>query len=118
MDTVLVVDDNLDVAKYTAMGLEALGQPARGVVAAEHAIRELGTDPSIAFVVADWKMPDVNGDELLTTVQTLYPLVGVALMTAYPIPPQQLTQWCFPVLRKPFKLQELASLCSKYTAPS
>jgi CheY-like chemotaxis protein len=114
--TVLVVDDSVDVASHIAETLEAFGQPARGASSVIDALQALATDQTIGFVLADRTMPILSGDEFLKVVRQKYPHVGLALMTGYPpdeddpTPPHNA-----PVLRKPFKVEAVITLCAHYT---
>jgi CheY-like chemotaxis protein len=69
---VLVVDDNLEMARSVADGLGDRGYQALAVASGEQAITRLRAD-SIDAVVTDLRMPRVDGLQLLAESRKLDP---------------------------------------------
>jgi two-component system NtrC family response regulator len=82
MDTILVVDDEVD---YLIIMKDLLGEAGYEVITAPSAIEALkiaGTyDPDL--VLADMKMPKMSGIELLDELHRLYPDLPVIITTAF-----------------------------------
>ena len=82
--TVLVVDDNPDVASFTATMLEGLGYATRRAANAADALSVLEKDAAVDVVFSDVVMPgDMNGVQLAQTVRGRYPHLAVVLATGY-----------------------------------
>jgi DNA-binding NtrC family response regulator len=83
IETLLIVDDAVDLLR----GLKRLIEPelACRVVLAESAPKalQLMSEQTIAAVLTDIRMPDVDGMQLLERIKTLYPETSVILMTAF-----------------------------------
>jgi CheY-like chemotaxis protein len=105
--TVLVVEDNPEVAEVTATLLEQLGY---GVVRAENAAEALATLQSgqeVDLVFSDIVMPNgMNGIHLAQEVNERYPKLRVLLTTGYSDVAAS-AETRFPILRKPFELAGL-----------
>jgi CheY-like chemotaxis protein len=82
--TVLVVEDNLDLAHFTASMLEELGYAAKCASNAHEALALLESGESIDGVFSDVSMPGpMNGLRLASTLRRLYPRLAVVLATGY-----------------------------------
>src|ERR1700759_4336033 len=81
--TVLVVDDDSVSLSLLSKLIEKLDY---NVVKAESGAQALNAlkSESVALVVADSDMPDLNGLELLKTVKGAFPSLPFILVTAYP----------------------------------
>jgi len=106
---VLVVDDNESFARTVVRLLESLGQPAIGANSAYDAIDTLDEERSVGFVVADIRMPEIDGFDFVRVVRHRYPQIPVALMSAYPTDDGEIPQG-IPVLVKPFEIEALIAL--------
>jgi CheY-like chemotaxis protein len=105
--TILVVDDNPEVATASAGLIEELGYKAVIAASADAALAALREDPSIALVFSDIIMPGpVNGLGLARAVRERYPTIPTLLTTGFA--PIEEGSEDFPVLRKPYDLPELA----------
>ena len=106
---VLVVDDNAAFARTVVRLLESLGQPAIASNSAYDAIDTLDEMQSVGFVVADIRMPEIDGYDFVRVVRHRFPKLPIALMSAYPtddadVPPG------VPLLVKPFEIESLVAL--------
>ena len=113
---VLIVDDNAAFARSVVRLLESLGQPALAANSAYDAIDTLD-ETSVGFVVADIRMPEIDGFDFVRVVRHRFPTLPVALMSAYPtddadIPPG------VPVLVKPFEIEALIALLPRTGPPN
>lgn len=105
--TVLLVEDNPDVATASAILLEQLGYSVRWAPDAESALRELecdGIDLVFSDIVMSGKM---DGLGLARAIKQKHPAVPVLLATGYSEAVQS-ARSDFPILRKPYQLHELS----------
>ncbi|MCQ4162736.1 response regulator [Roseomonas sp. GC11] len=105
--TVLVVDDDAGVRGVTATFLADLGHRVIEVADGEQALRLLaGGEEEIGLLVSDVTMPGMGGAELAARAREILPALPVLLLTGYagvqPVPSGH------PLLRKPFRLGDLA----------
>src|SRR5664279_3187956 len=106
---VLVVDDNLEMARTVSEGLIDRGYDAVPVGSGRDAIDRLTAD-RFDVVVTDLRMPKVDGMELLAASRKLDPDRPVIVMTAYSAidtAVESIRQGAYHYLTKPFKQDEL-----------
>jgi PAS domain S-box-containing protein len=105
--TVLLVEDNPDVAAASTLLLEELGYRVKWVSDAEAAIHELGHD-LIDLVLSDIVMPGkMDGLGLARHLKKSHPQMPVLLTTGYSHASIKSASE-FPVIRKPYELHELS----------
>lgn len=105
--TVLVVDDDPDVAAASAGLVEDLGHTAVVASNAESALRALERNEKISLVFSDIVMPGtMNGFDLARAVRARYPDMPILLTTGFS--PNALDETEFMVIRKPYDLGELS----------
>jgi two-component system response regulator HydG len=107
---VLVVDDNVEMARTHADGLIDRQYDAVAVGSGRDAIDRL-TSERFDAVVTDLRMPRVDGMELLSVSRRLDPDRPVIVMTAYSAidtAVESIRQGAYHYLTKPFKQEELA----------
>ncbi|MBI4576960.1 MAG: response regulator [Planctomycetes bacterium] len=83
--SVLVVDDDAEVRSLLVRmlgGVPELGCEVRAVASGAEALRALGERP-YGVVLADIRMPDMGGLDLLGRVRSRHPSVAVVLMTQF-----------------------------------
>jgi CheY-like chemotaxis protein len=107
--TVLVVDDNLDLANFTASMLEGQGYAIRCAANAADALALFDAGEHVDAVFSDVMMPGaMNGIELASALRQRNPQIAVLLATGYS---QLLAEWNGPavaeVLSKPYRLNDL-----------
>ena len=92
-DTVLIVDDEPDLANLFTDALKAADLNAIGfdnpLTALEY-IRD--NHNTICLIVTDWKMPDIDGLELTKRVNEIDNEIGIMLMSAYELDEDQLKE--------------------------
>ena len=79
---ILVVDDDQRVCEVLKELLGALQYPTASALGGEEALRMLKEKP-YTFLLADMKMPEVNGLELIRRSRENFPNVSVIAMTGY-----------------------------------
>jgi CheY-like chemotaxis protein len=105
--TILVVEDNPDVAEVTATLLEQIGYRVLRAGNADDALETIRNGDRIDLMFSDIVMPNgMNGIHLAQEVKEHFPAIRVLLTTGY----SDLAaagETRFPILRKPFELPEL-----------
>lgn len=110
--TVLLVDDNPEVAAVSSSLLEQLGYTVRRVTDAEAALREIEHD-GIDLVFSDIVMPGkMDGLDLARHLRTLRPQLPILLATGYSDAAVNV-RGDFPILRKPYEIHQLSQAIAK-----
>jgi CheY-like chemotaxis protein len=105
--TVLVVDDDPEVAIASASLVEDLGHKAIVAGSADADLRILDQNKDVALVFSDIVMAGpMNGLGLARAIRERYPHMPIMLTTGFSPADQGMDD--FPVLRKPYELAELA----------
>ena len=110
--TVLLVEDNPEVATVSIGLLEQLGYRVRRVSDAESALRELEHN-GVDFVFSDIVMPGkMDGLGLAHHLRQVHPDLPILLATGYSEAAADV-RGDFPILRKPYEIHELSEAISK-----
>jgi PAS domain S-box-containing protein len=110
--TVLLVEDNPDVAIVSIGLLEQLGYQVRRVADAESALREIETN-GVDFVFSDIVMPGkMDGLSLAHHIRQIRPGLPILLATGYSEVAAGV-RGDFPILRKPYEIHELSEAIAK-----
>jgi len=110
--TVLLVEDNPDVASVSISLLEQLGYSVRTVADAETALREIARDP-VDLVFSDIVMPGkMDGLAFAHRVREIRPDLPVLLATGYSDAAANV-RGDFPILRKPYEIHQLSQAIAK-----
>ena len=105
---VLLVEDNEDVAEAATAMLESLGCTVKHAMAAEPALTMLASGAKFDLVLSDIVMPGgLDGVELARMLRTRYPSLPVLLTTGYSTAAQKAAGEKFPILLKPYQIEEL-----------
>jgi PAS domain S-box-containing protein len=105
--SVLLVEDNPEVANASTGLFEQLGYSVRWVSNAEAALREVEKN-GFELVVSDIVMPGkIDGLALAQAIRTKHPALPILLTTGYSEAAQNAGA-TFPILRKPYALHELS----------
>ena len=108
-ETVLVVEDEPEVRGIAVAFLRTLGYAVHEAADAEQALRHLRDDPAIALLFSDVVLGgSTNGIELAHAARALRPTLPVLLTSGYELGSTD-TPHEFPLLRKPYRREELAS---------
>jgi PAS domain S-box-containing protein len=113
--TILLVEDNPDVATASTGLLEQLGYAVRWVPNAEAALAEI-EGHGIDLVFSDIVMPGkMDGLALAQTIRGKYPQLPILLATGYSETLRK-TSLGFQILKKPYEIHELSQALSKVSA--
>ena len=110
-ETIMVVENDVDVLEYTKNALESLGYH---VIATRNAVSALGIlndRPEIALILTDVGLPGLSGPEMAEAVGRRQPRRPIVYMTGFPVNDmldRHLTNTQAPILAKPFVLADLA----------
>jgi len=106
--TVLVVEDNQEVAEVCRSYLGQLGFRVEYAPSAKEALAVLESDKPIALIFSDILMPgEMNGLDLAREARRVRPAVPVVLTTGYSSSADPALREGFLVLRKPYDLDGL-----------
>jgi CheY-like chemotaxis protein len=110
--TVLLVEDNPDVASVSISLLEQLGYTVRRVADAEAALREIEHD-GVDLVFSDIVMPGkMDGLALAHRLREIRPGLPILLATGYSDAAINV-RGDFPILRKPYEIHELSQAIAR-----
>jgi two-component system, NtrC family, sensor kinase len=108
LGTVLLVEDNADVAEVGAGLLRQIGYRVRSVANAQAAIAALRLDADVDLVFSDILMPGgMNGLDLANEIGVRFPDIPVLLTTGYSGSAQDAVRRGIVVLQKPYDLETL-----------
>ncbi|HEX3536370.1 MAG TPA: ATP-binding protein [Stellaceae bacterium] len=106
-ETVLLVEDNVEVQAVAASLLEQLGYQVRQTENASSALQLLAAGQPVDLVFSDIVMPgELDGLGLARRIERDYPQVKVLLTTGY-ADAAAAAEPGFPILRKPYRLAAL-----------
>jgi CheY-like chemotaxis protein len=110
--TVLLVEDNPEVASVSANLLEQLGYTVRRVADADAALREIERD-DVDLVFSDIVMPGrIDGLNLARRLREIRPDMPILLATGYSDAAADV-RGDFPILRKPYEIHQLSQAIAK-----
>lgn len=104
---ILLVDDEMLVRSGTAMMLEELGHHVTEANSGKIALQILGDGPGFDVIITDFRMPDMDGMELILAARKLHPELKAVLMTGYDADDPRFADLQAGSLSKPFGLNEL-----------
>jgi len=109
--SVLVVEDNAEVGKFTADALAELGYSATLVGNASHALEELAAGAErFDAVFTDVVMPGMTCIELAQEIRRHYAGLPVVLTTGYSHDLSEHGDYGFELLQKPYSIEQLSRL--------
>lgn len=116
--TVLVVEDDPAVAEMAVAALEKRGYTVSLAHDAEAALEQLDMAGCFDLVFSDIVMPGrLNGVQLAEKVRSRMPATPVLLTTGYADAAMSVDARRFPILSKPYDLQELATRVASLIKP-
>ncbi|MFC1591189.1 response regulator [Thermodesulfobacteriota bacterium] len=117
---ILIIDDEKTAIETLTRGLRVKGYSVTGVLTAASALALIDTQKdSIAMVITDYIMPDMDGMELLDEIRKRHKTLPVILVTAYAskqILVEAMRKKCSGFLEKPFTLEQLHSEIQRVAA--
>ncbi|OTP76261.1 PAS/PAC domain [Caballeronia sordidicola] len=112
--SVLLVEDNAEVAAGVLAVLEMLGCTVRHEVTADDAVAILNGGMTFDLILSDIQMPGMmNGIDLAEHVRSTWPARKIALMTGYADEIDRAQHAGVKILAKPFDLDELETLVAE-----
>ena len=115
MTNILVVDDELKMRRVLQIALEEEGYSVGEAKNGEEAIKALG-QTTFHLVIADMKMPVMDGMELLRRIRKLDEKLPVIIMTAYgtvATAVEAMKQGAYDYILKPFDVEEMKLIVSR-----
>jgi len=107
--SVLVVEDNAEVGRFTTDALAELGYATRLVGNATHALEELAIDADrFDAVFTDVVMPGMTGIELAQEIRRRHPDLPVVLASGYSHVLSEHGSYGFELLQKPYSIEQLS----------
>jgi two-component system NtrC family sensor kinase len=114
--SVLVVEDNIEVGKFTTDALAELGYSTTLVENATHALEELATGADRYDVVfSDVVMPGMTGIELAQEIRRYHSDLPVVLTSGYSHVLAESGSDGFEVLQKPYSMEQLSRVLHRIT---
>ena len=113
---VLVVDDEPLIRWSLSEVLAESGHSVTEAADGASAVRALNGDGPFDVVLLDYRLPDSNDLNLLSTIRRQAPQSAVIMMTAYGTPEMTsgaLALGAYRVVPKPFKVHDLITLVSQ-----
>jgi len=107
--SILVVEDNEDIGRFTTELLEDLGHSIRWVGNADDALAALAEDEfAFDLVFSDVIMPGINGVDLAVAIRDRYPGLPVVLTSGYSNVLAENADLGFELIRKPYSVEVLS----------
>ena len=114
MNTVLLVDDDVDLLRSVAALLRSRGYSVLEHSDPREALECASLNEELRFVITDIDMPGMDGISLMNELQRIRPVLQTVLMTGEPgrlKPDGSENRYC---LRKPFTSEELFRAIEHY----
>jgi CheY-like chemotaxis protein len=112
---VLLVDDNEKVLQTLSMVCEVLNMESVCALSAVEALQKCWEE-GVAVVIADVRMPEMSGFELLASLKETRPDLPVILISAYDLSPmekQVIDEEADGFLLKPFLIDDVGKLLAR-----
>jgi CheY-like chemotaxis protein len=91
--TILVVDDDFDIAKVVKLWLQKKGFAAYEFTDPMLALKYFSNnEKNIDLILCDIRMPQMNGYEFVTKIKAIQPKIKVILMSAFEIRQEELSK--------------------------
>ena len=104
---ILLVDDEPLVRLGTALLLEELDHRVIQASSAAQALQLLAENEDIEIIITDFRMPDMDGLELIGQARQQRPEIPVLLMTGHTPDDERFSDVDFPHIGKPFGIVDL-----------
>ncbi len=114
-NAILLVDDNRDAVDMLAKLLEFHGYEAIPTYEASIALETLDRRPDIQTVIADIRMPKLDGFDFLRVVKVRHLSIQVILVSGHEVTPDDVVPRGATILKKPVDISQLLNLLPKPT---
>ena len=111
-ETILYVEDDLNVRTITAEGLQEFGYQVFAFATGREAVHYAQTNPAaFALLLTDMMMPQMNGKDVAKAISALRPQLPVLIVSGYVDErPDDLVDFAMiDFLAKPYSMDELAA---------
>jgi CheY-like chemotaxis protein len=118
--SILVVDDEFDIVNLIRQALQKQGFTTYAFTDPLLALEHLETNSeSYGLVLADVRMPGMNGFELVKKVKSIHPAIKILLMSAFDINDLELSKILTPIkvdgyIQKPISSKQLINVIEKH----
>ena len=112
---ILVIDDEDELRTSVGKILSRMGHQVESAANATQGLERLATQP-FELVLTDFRLPDLDGLEVLTRARAAQPGAEVVLLTAFasiPLAVQAVKLGAYDFLQKPFKRADLERVVSR-----
>ena len=106
----LVVEDNIEVGRFSTQLLQDLGYETTWAANAEEALNPVGDGARLRRGVLRRVMPGINGIELGQEIRRRYPGLPVVLTSGYSHVLAEKGRHGFELLQKPYAAEELSRM--------
>jgi two-component system, NtrC family, response regulator AlgB len=116
MAKLLIVDDGRNIRRHLATFFESRGLEVRTAESGKDALSQLLAEGDFDLVLADYRMAEMNGLELLREIKRRHPDVTIILMTAYGTVQgavAALKAGAYDYLAKPFSLEQIGHVVER-----
>lgn len=113
---ILVVDDEQGIRDGIKVSLEQLGYSVETAESGERALYQFKKNPGISFVISDYKMPGMDGFDVLKEIKKQSPDTPVVLMTGFGSihhAVEAMQMGADDYLAKPFSMTDLEKIIDK-----
>ncbi len=104
---ILLVDDEPLVRMGTALLLEELDHRVIQASTGAEGLQLLAENDDIEIIITDFRMPDMDGLEMIELARQARPNIKAVLMTGYSPDDERFSALNFPKISKPFGIGEL-----------
>ena len=104
---ILLVDDEPLVRMGIAMLLEELDHRVVQASSAKQALELLAENDDVDIIITDFRMPDMDGLEMIGQARQSRPAIPAILMTGYAPDDERFASLDFPRICKPFGISEI-----------
>ncbi len=113
---ILLIEDEPTMRLGVSHTLNNAGYDVRSFEDGTSGIKALETDPS-DLVITDFRLPDIDGLQVLDQIQSRHPDIGVVIITGYPeveAAVSAIKKGAYDYLSKPFSNEELLLIVSHF----
>ena len=113
MQTILIVEDELDNRKTLAAAVTAMGYEVIAATSAESAFVELAQRPDVSLVICDIRLPRMDGIAFKDLVNKQRPLLKIAFVTGDEDAADAAIQAGVVAMLKPYKFDALTRVIAE-----
>ncbi len=107
VETVLIVDDDRDIADALSLALQGYGHKVAAAYSAREALDLLDENHEICLVISDIRMPDVSGFDFCRVVRHRFPGLPMVLITGISVTSEDVVPRDAAILQKPVAASDL-----------